>query len=111
MIWLARLGVALLGAYVCAIATFLHRVGLDVGPVFVPWGLAVGVLTGFLVARALTAWYQLAESFTIGWAFGLIFAFGLGTQNRLLLLDAHGAAFLVLGLGALLAALSARLRL
>lgn len=111
MIWLARVGVVVLGAYVCVIATFLHRVGLDIGPVFLPWGLLLGVATGFFVTRALTQWWPLGEFFVGGWALALSVGFGIGTQNHLILFDWLGIVFLIAALGALFAALSQRLRL
>lgn len=111
MIWGARVAAVLLGAFVCGMATFLHRVGVEVGSIFIPWGLVLGALTGFLVARALTPWWSSGEFFVAGWALALSFGFGLGTQNQLIAFDWLGLTFLIAALGALFVALSQRFRL
>lgn len=109
--WPARIGALLLGGFACVVATLLHRVGTEVGGVFVPWGLVSGVVTAFFVASAATAWSSLAEFFMGGWALALSIGLGIVGGSQLIVFDWIGVAFLVGGLGAVVAAQTPRIRL
>lgn len=98
----ARLGIVLLGVYVGLLGAVVHRLRLDAGPLVVPWGLVLGLVTAVLLAwtaarlvRAGAGW------FALGWTSVLLLQ-GLGAAGSYLVgSDGWGWAYMGIGLAAL----------
>lgn len=98
----ARLGVVLVGVYVGLLGAVVHRLRSDAGPVEVPWGLLLGLVTAVVLAwtaarlvRAGAGW------FALGWTSVLLLQ-GLGGDGSYLVgSDGWGWAYMGIGLSAL----------
>lgn len=101
MTWVLRALALISGAYVCVLASFVHRMESEVAGGFVPWGLVLGVATTYLLGVAWSRWRLCAEMYAIGWALGLGVGLGVGSDSYLITVDALGVVFLVGGFGSL----------
>ena len=69
---LRQAALGLLGLYVCLAATIAHRHMTAVGVVDLPWGLLLGLIGAYSIARLVDLWARLgAAFFGLGWGVGL----------------------------------------
>lgn len=101
MTWALRALALISGAYVCVLASFVHRMGSEVAGGLVPWGLVVGVATTYLLGIVWGRRRLCAEMYAIGWALGLGLGLGVGSDSYLITVDPLGVVFLIGGLGSL----------
>ena len=67
-----RAALALLGLYVCLVASIIHRHTYVIGGVDVPWAMVLDFIAAYSVARAVRLWVRLGDAFfALGWALGL----------------------------------------
>lgn len=93
---------AILGLYVCLAATIAHRHTLPVAGVDLPWGLTLGLVAAYFVARAVAPWVRLgALFFALGWALGLTLPMLTPGDSYLVAEDWLGLTFMFASLGLL----------
>ena len=100
----ARLAVVVLGLYTGVLGAAVHRQRTDLGVLVLPWGLVLGVLAAALVAAAAGRLVRAGGAwFGLGWTLVLLLQ-GLGGSGSYLVgSDGWGWAFMLVGLGAVLA--------
>ena len=97
--------VVVLGCYVCVLSSVVYQHRIAVGPVELPWGIALGVATTYAVAVAAGIWVSSGPALlAVGWGAGLIAPMAAPTESFLIVQDAWGWAFVLASAAALLVA-------
>ncbi len=101
----ARLGLTLLGVYVCLMASIVHRTTFELGVIPVPWAMLIGLVAAYSIARTVRPWVHLGDTFfALGWAIGLTVPMVGAGGSYLIAQDWLGLSFMFGGLAALMAA-------
>jgi len=99
---LQQSAIILLGLYVCLTATIAHRHTATIGGVDVPWGVVLGIIGAYSIARFIDDWVRLgAAFFGLGWAAGLTVPMFSPGGSYLVAQDWLGLSFLFGSLAAL----------
>lgn len=108
----ARAGVTALGVWTGLVGALVHRAGLDVAGVQVPWGLLAALLVTALVAIACDGLVRVGAAWCgLGWTLVLM-GQQVGTSGSYLVAgDALGWWFMGAGLGVFVAVLALAPRL
>lgn len=101
---LKQAALTILGLYVCFAATIAHRHTTVLDGVDLPWGLLLGLIAAYSIARAIDPWVRLgAAFFGLGWALGLSLTVPMFSPggSYLVAQDWLGLSFLFGSMGAL----------
>lgn len=97
--------VVVVGCYICVMATVVYQHRIELGPIVLPWGTALGVVTTYLVAVAAGMWVSSGPALlAVGWGAGLIAPMAAPTESFLIIQDAWGWTFVLASAAALLVA-------
>lgn len=93
---------AVLGLYVCLVASIVHRHTYVVGSIELPWGLLLGLVAAWSTTRAVRRWVRSGDLFfALGWTIGLTLPMFSPGGSYLIASDTLGISFLLGGLLAL----------
>lgn len=96
---LARAGLVLLGLLTGLLGAFVHRHGLTISGVDLPWGLALAIVTTGTVARASGHLVRVGAAwFGLGWTLAVVVQQQARPGSYLVAGDALGWSFMALGL-------------
>lgn len=99
---LRQAALALLGLYVCLVASIVHRHTYVVGGIDLPWGIVLGILAAYSVARSVKRWVRSGDLFfALGWAIGLTLPMFSPGGSYLIAEDWLGMSFMFGGLAVL----------
>lgn len=87
---------AFLGLYVCLIATISHRHTATVGGIELPWGVALGLVAAYTIARTGEEWVRMGGAFFgLGWAIGVALPMFVPGDSYLVAGDWLGLLFML----------------